>query len=130
MPLYGCQSPDGYKNTKEVWLNPDGLAQRISFATGIGLGRSPIGERIDAPPARDPYLISAVNVPAAATTPSNAIVASKSTSSVDGPPLDAKVLLATLGGQISGRTRDQIASQGPSDLSAALVLGSPDFMYH
>ena len=25
MPLYGCQSPDGYKNTREVWLNPDAL---------------------------------------------------------------------------------------------------------
>lgn len=30
--LYGCQSPDGYRNTREVWLNPDALAQRISFA--------------------------------------------------------------------------------------------------
>jgi uncharacterized protein (DUF1800 family) len=38
-PLYGCLTPDGYKNTKEAWLNPDGLVKRISMATSIGSGR-------------------------------------------------------------------------------------------
>lgn len=33
MPLYGCQTPDGYKNTQEAWLNPDALSRRIAFAT-------------------------------------------------------------------------------------------------
>lgn len=32
-PIYGCLTPDGYKNTKEAWLNPDGLLKRIDFAT-------------------------------------------------------------------------------------------------
>jgi uncharacterized protein (DUF1800 family) len=32
MPLYGCQTPDGYKNTQDAWLNPDGLGRRISYA--------------------------------------------------------------------------------------------------
>jgi len=31
-PLYGCLTPDGYKNTKEAWLNPDGLLKRMDFA--------------------------------------------------------------------------------------------------
>jgi uncharacterized protein (DUF1800 family) len=31
-PLYGCQTPDGYKNTREAWLNPDGLLKRMDFA--------------------------------------------------------------------------------------------------
>ena len=25
MPLYGCQTPDGYKNTEAAWLNPEGI---------------------------------------------------------------------------------------------------------
>ena len=35
-PLYGCQTPDGYKNTQEAWLNPDALNRRIAFATQVG----------------------------------------------------------------------------------------------
>lgn len=34
-PLYACLTPDGYKNTKEAWLNADGLLQRIDFATRL-----------------------------------------------------------------------------------------------
>ncbi len=33
MPLFGCQTPDGYKNTQAAWLNPDGMTRRLSFAT-------------------------------------------------------------------------------------------------
>lgn len=36
MPLYGCQTPDGYKNTQEAWLNPDALSRRIAYATAAG----------------------------------------------------------------------------------------------
>ncbi|HAT31090.1 MAG TPA: DUF1800 domain-containing protein [Janthinobacterium sp.] len=35
MPLYGCQTPDGYKNTQQAWLNPDALSRRIAFANGL-----------------------------------------------------------------------------------------------
>lgn len=35
-PLYQCQTPDGYKNTREAWLNPDGLMKRMEFATRLG----------------------------------------------------------------------------------------------
>lgn len=31
-PLYGCLTPDGYKYTREAWLNPDGLLKRMDFA--------------------------------------------------------------------------------------------------
>ncbi len=41
MPLYKCLTPDGYKNTKEAWLNPDNLINRINFATTYGTGRFP-----------------------------------------------------------------------------------------
>lgn len=41
MPLYQCLTPDGYKNTKTAWLNPDNLINRLNFATAIGTGRFP-----------------------------------------------------------------------------------------
>ncbi|AGY58893.1 DUF1800 domain-containing protein [Gloeobacter kilaueensis] len=39
MPLYGCQTPDGYKNTRESWLNPDGMTRRLSFAASLANGQ-------------------------------------------------------------------------------------------
>jgi uncharacterized protein (DUF1800 family) len=38
MPLFGCLTPDGYKNTEEAWLGPDATTQRISFATALARG--------------------------------------------------------------------------------------------
>jgi uncharacterized protein (DUF1800 family) len=122
MPLYGCQSPDGYKNTQDVWLNPDALAQRISFATGIGLGRSPLAAMIDNTIGNDPY---------AAGTPPNSVIAGATRPDAplaDGPPLNVRRLLATIGCQISAQTRARIIAQGQSPIDAALVLASPDFM--
>jgi len=43
-PMYGCFSPDGYKNTQAAWLNPDGMLRRINFATAIGFGRVNIND--------------------------------------------------------------------------------------
>jgi uncharacterized protein (DUF1800 family) len=37
-PVYGCLTPDGYKNTQEAWLNPDGLLKRITFAGNVAKG--------------------------------------------------------------------------------------------
>jgi uncharacterized protein (DUF1800 family) len=89
MPLYGCQTPDGYKNTQDAWLNPDAITRRIGFATALAAGKLP-----GAPTA----------------------------------PVDADALLATLGGEISPKTRATIAEATP-DLRAPMVLGSPEFMH-
>jgi uncharacterized protein (DUF1800 family) len=35
MPLFGCLTPDGYKNTEDAWLGPDATTRRISFATAL-----------------------------------------------------------------------------------------------
>ena len=35
MPLFGCLTPDGYKNTEDAWLSPDATTRRISFATAL-----------------------------------------------------------------------------------------------
>ncbi len=39
MAIYGCQTPDGYKNTQEAWLNPDAILRRISLTTALASGR-------------------------------------------------------------------------------------------
>lgn len=35
MPLYGCQTPDGYETAKSKWLTPDAMVKRLSFATTL-----------------------------------------------------------------------------------------------
>jgi uncharacterized protein (DUF1800 family) len=44
MPFYECPTPDGYKNTQEAWLNPDGMLRRINFAIAFALGRININD--------------------------------------------------------------------------------------
>lgn len=39
MPLYGCPTPDGWRNTAAAWLNPEGLNKRIQFATQLARAR-------------------------------------------------------------------------------------------
>ncbi len=48
MPLYGCPTPDGYKNTEEAWLNPDAITRRINFATALASGRLPLDKKLEA----------------------------------------------------------------------------------
>ncbi len=50
MPLYQCQTPDGYKNTEKAWLSSSGLLQRINFATAYGAGRLPAARAADVEP--------------------------------------------------------------------------------
>lgn len=104
MPLFGCQTPDGYKNTEQAWLNPDAVTRRVAFATALAAGRLPL-----------------VRAPAAAR--------GGSADEIDAftAPLSADALLDTLGGGISAATRATIA-RAPQGLQAAMVLGSPDFM--
>jgi uncharacterized protein (DUF1800 family) len=35
MPLFGCQTPDGYKNTEAAWLNPHAMGRRVEFALRV-----------------------------------------------------------------------------------------------
>jgi uncharacterized protein (DUF1800 family) len=111
MPLYGCQTPDGYKNTQDAWLNPDALARRITFATALAGGRLQLAS-VRAPAAM-PGMMGAA---APASAPQAAVAL-----------LDAAQLQSTLGGAISERTRLAVAGS-PENLRAAMLLGSPDFM--
>ena len=108
MPLFGCQTPDGYKNTESAWLNPDALSRRIAFATALADGRLPLAA-VPAPALPDQ--------PRPATPPLMPL------------PVDAAALNATLGSTISPRTQ-AIVAQAAAPLRAAMLLGSPDFMQY
>jgi uncharacterized protein (DUF1800 family) len=128
MPLYGCQTPDGYKNTQEAWLNPDALTRRIAFATALAQGRLPL-----ATPAAQPQMPP----PPSQTMPNLAGSDASPAMFVPPPPappkppvpLDPALLQATLAGALSPRTLDTVA-RNPDNLRAAMLLGSPDFMQH
>jgi uncharacterized protein (DUF1800 family) len=144
MPLYGCQTPDGYKNTQDAWLNPVALTRRITFATALGSGRvalaspPPDMQAMSASAALPPRAVAlgeqapptgavspAVPPPNVTATVSAAAMAAASAQQ----PVDAVRLAATLDGSISQRTRDAMA-HNPPELRAAMLLGSPDFMQH
>ncbi|MGD1712138.1 DUF1800 domain-containing protein [Dapis sp. BLCC M172] len=48
MPLYGCVTPDGYKNTKEAWLDSDTMIRRSSLAVPLSGGLLGRGQPISA----------------------------------------------------------------------------------
>ncbi len=130
MPLYGCLTPDGYKNTQAVWLNPDAMTRRLSFVTALASGRLPL-QMVDTQPFSSSVLASAGAV---AVTPSIQTPATGSIPAQSLPqpsqlqPLDATQLAATLGNRFSVKTQQAIATS-PPQLRAALLLGSPEFMY-
>ncbi len=108
MPLYQCQTPDGYKNTQDAWLNPDAMMRRLDFATALGAGRL----RLDAPPADDGAGTGAVKRVDFSSTHE---------------PAGAAMLAATLGGHFGAQTA-AVMEAAPEQLCSAVILGSPEFM--
>ncbi|HVA77800.1 MAG TPA: DUF1800 domain-containing protein [Candidatus Binataceae bacterium] len=120
-PLYGCLTPNGYSNTQEAWLNPDGMMMRLGFATALGNGNLPL----ERPPFEE----------AAGEEPGNgrAMKAkfAPSTRAHPGPhmtPPDPIALTQTLGAGALGANTAQAVESAPPQLRTALILGSPEFM--
>lgn len=120
MPLYGCQTPDGYKNTELAWLNSDALSRRIGFASSLASGKLPLAQIADTPNGAD---IGKQQLERQA----EGLAGTGRAANLQA--LDAGPLQVTLGPVISTRTRDTVASN-PQALRAAMLLGSPDFMLH
>ncbi|MBC7501006.1 MAG: DUF1800 domain-containing protein [Herminiimonas sp.] len=120
MPLYGCPTPDGYKNTEQAWLNPDALTRRINFATALASGRLALEKPVDQNDMNGMGKRQLERM-----TRSDDSNPDRSAGNV----VDAGRLMATLGSTISQRTRSTVANN-PLPLRAALLLGSPDFMRH
>jgi uncharacterized protein (DUF1800 family) len=132
MPLYGCLTPDGYKNTEDVWLNPDAMTRRLSFATTLARGRLPL--------TTPPTTTATVSPSAMAETRRGKLIAglgfggiqatppmNPSTNRPPIAPVDPVQLSNTLGNLFSPQTQHAIATS-PPNLRAALILGSPEFM--
>jgi uncharacterized protein (DUF1800 family) len=129
MPLYGCQTPDGYKNTQDAWLNPDALTRRIAFATALAQGRLPLAVKpAPAPPAAPAPEITQ-NLAGSDASPAMYMPPPPPPPPPPKPPVpvDAAALQAALAGALSPVTLDTIARH-PDNLRAAMLLGSPDFM--
>jgi len=105
MPLFGCLTPDGYKNTESAWLSPDATARRINFAAALAQGNLSLSDPATSA-APDPH--SAPPLPHAAN------------------PADAARLEEIFDSTMSTATRKAVAG-APQGLRAALILGSPDF---
>jgi uncharacterized protein (DUF1800 family) len=144
MPLYGCQTPDGYKNTQDAWLNPDALSRRITFATALGAGRLALAS----PPPDLQAMSASAALPARAVPQgvqappmgavapaeqppmvTSTVAAAAMAAAAAAQPVDAARLQATLDGSISSRTLATL-EKNPPELHAAMLLGSPDFMQH
>ena len=119
-PLFGCQTPDGYKDTEAAWLNPGAITQRVNFATALASGRMPL-VRLDAAGKRRGNGENAMAKEADAAQEEGAGSVAGSTQ-----PVDVNTVVAAVGPAIGDKTRGAVASAEPG-LRAALVLGSPDF---
>src|SRR5262249_31155204 len=120
MPPYGHETPDGYGNTREAWLNPEAMMMRLSFATALSQGHLPLL----APPFEE--------------YGSGPVLRVKSKGSAGGAmryavgsqkmnPSSVAELMSAIGGDLSPNTRDAIEA-APAELHSALILGSPEFM--
>ncbi len=114
---YGCLTPNGYSNTRDAWLNPEGMMDRVSFAVALALGRLPLEA---APDSGVPGMMAAPRMGGMAA-------AAPAQPAAHSPALDATALATTLGNQFSPATRAAIDA-APPQLKAAVVLGSPEFM--
>jgi Protein of unknown function (DUF1800) len=103
MPLYECQTPDGYKDTEEAWLSPEAMMQRIGFAIALGEGSLPIGADLD-------------------------FENGEAGRQFNPPEPVAPGRLDQIFGSTFASTTRAVLESAPPNLRAALVLGSPDFM--
>lgn len=123
MAPYGRETPDGYHDTREAWLNPDAMMMRLSFAAALGQGHL----ALMAPPFEETGGgARAVRVKFKGRGGGAMMRPGGGSPGMEPPNADA--LGAALGaGALSANTREAIEA-APKGLRAALVLGSPEFM--
>ena len=116
MPIYGCQTPDGYKQTQDAWLNPEAMMMRLSFATALGAGRLPLDRPVEEFAGTGEAMQRALR-------PANLRIQPADVSA----PLDPSLLMENLDALLTQHTR-QTLEAAPVQLRAPLILGSPEFM--
>ncbi|HVB81034.1 MAG TPA: DUF1800 domain-containing protein [Candidatus Binataceae bacterium] len=137
MAPYAHETPDGYADTREAWLNPEAMMTRLSFATALGGAHLPLL----APPFETAggsggarFRVKFKNGGGAGaktlelSPPGDGAQPGKrgpGKGQMD-PPQPAQ-LDASLGANLSVNTREAIEA-APVQLRSALILGSPEFM--
>jgi len=100
-PLYGFQTPNGYSDVAESWVNTGGLLERMNFGVALASNRIP-GTRV-----------------------------SLSKANADQAKVMDEYLNTLLAGDISATTREALLKQlDPADPAAkvvGLILGTPEF---
>jgi hypothetical protein len=130
MAPYAHETPDGYANTREAWLNPDAMMTRLSFATALGQGHLPLlAPPFEAGGGGAPFRVDVKRGGGGAimrelSPPDNSAQRNKAPQM---DPPEAARLVASLGGYFSANTREAIEA-APAQLRSALILGSPEFM--
>ena len=103
-PLYGYQTPNGYSDTAESWVNTGGLLERMNFGLALAGNRVP-GTQVD---------LSKIG---GANTDKNKMV--------------DETLKTILAGEVSAATREtllkQVAQTDPITKVVGLILGTPEF---
>ena len=131
MAPYAHETPDGYANTREAWLNPDAMMTRLSFATALGQGHLPLL----APPfdaaggGGAPFRVKFKSGGGAGAKTFELSPSGDGAQPGKGQmePPEPEQLTAALGGNLSANTREAIEA-APAQLRPALILGSPEFM--
>lgn len=118
--LYGCTTPDGYKNTQAAWLNSDALIFRLNFANALGSGNLPLWKSM--PTAAVSSMRSDEDAGMMAEAEKRLELTAEKSQVAD--PFSMQ---STLGGAFSQTTVDAWAMARPQ-LRAGLILGSPEFM--
>jgi hypothetical protein len=105
MPIYLCPTPDGWRDAREAWLNPEALRQRVDFAAEWA-----VAQRRGVPARADALSPSMLRVSARAPA-------------ADGP----HALPAPVWAQLGPVTRT-VVHDLPESERLAVALASPDFM--
>jgi len=113
-PLYGCQTPDGFKCTSDSWLNADAMTRRISFVVALGAGRLPL----EAEPEDQNFNVR---------RPDRMAERAQGLVKENGTPVTADAIIAATGDRFSQNTMDTVNAAAPP-LQPGLLLGSPEFM--
>jgi len=88
-PLYGFQTPNGYSDVAENWVNTGALLERMNFALALASNRIP-GTRVDL---------------------SKLLGESKTGTSIDKEKLLDRFVTLIVGGEISAKTRETLLKQ-------------------
>jgi len=103
-PLYGFQTPNGYSDAAESWVNTGGLLERMNFGLALASNRIP-GTKVD--------------------------LGKLTTGEMNQAKVMDESLKTILAGEISAATREtllkQLAQTDPASKVVGLILGTPEF---